>query len=206
MGVTIDSKLNFSDHVSNVCKKAARQLNALARISRFLNPASRMILYNSFVMSNFNYCPIAWHFCGKVNNDELEKIQERALRILYKDYVSEYDALISQSGTEKILVTRLKKVLIETFKTLKCLNPPYLHSLFALKETPYYMRNEFMLIQPKRNTVTYGIRSITYLGAKLWNDMKFNFENFDEMEIYDFKQILNTWNGPDLLNSEHRYV
>merc|ERR1711942_236854 len=56
LGVTIDSKLNFSEHVTIICKKAARQLNALARISRYLNPNSRMILCNSFVMSNLNYC------------------------------------------------------------------------------------------------------------------------------------------------------
>ena len=33
LGVTIDFKLNFNTHISNICKKAARQLNALKRIS-----------------------------------------------------------------------------------------------------------------------------------------------------------------------------
>ena len=203
LGVTIDSKLNFSEHVTIICKKAARQLNALARISRYLNPNSRIILYNSFVMSNLNYCPNVWHFCGKGNNEKLEKIQERALRILYRDYASSYDELITQSCTEKILTTRLKKILIDIFKTLRGMNPPYLQQMYVLKETQYDFRNEKIIIQPETNKVTYGIRSLSYVGAKLWNDMKFKFDSFDEMEIHDFKRLLNNWNGPDLNLFDH---
>ena len=74
LGVTIDDKLCFSQHISVCCKKAARQLNALARISKHLNINSRRDIYNSFIMSNFNYCPLVWHFCGQVNNQKLGKI------------------------------------------------------------------------------------------------------------------------------------
>ena len=41
LGVIIDSKLNFSLHVSSICTKAARQLNALARISNYLDESAR---------------------------------------------------------------------------------------------------------------------------------------------------------------------
>jgi predicted nuclease of predicted toxin-antitoxin system len=40
-------------------------------------------------MSNFNYCLIAWHFCGETNTRKIEKIQERALRFIYEDYKSD---------------------------------------------------------------------------------------------------------------------
>ena len=79
LGVMLDSKLNFNHHVSALCTKAARQLNALARISRFLSTSSRMIIYNSFINSNFNYCPIVWHFCGKKNGDKIEKFKSELL-------------------------------------------------------------------------------------------------------------------------------
>ena len=99
LGVIIDSKLNFSLHISSVCKKAARQLNALARISNYLDVPARRIIYNSFVASNFHYCPLVWHFCGTTNANKLEKIQERCLRIIYKDYESTYEELIQNSNT-----------------------------------------------------------------------------------------------------------
>ena len=36
LGVTIDYLLNFDLHVSNICKKAARRINVLLRLSKFL--------------------------------------------------------------------------------------------------------------------------------------------------------------------------
>ena len=49
LGVIIDNKLNFSEHVRAVCRNAARQLNALARISKYLDKSSRNIIYKSFI-------------------------------------------------------------------------------------------------------------------------------------------------------------
>ena len=62
LGVVIDNKLNFSLHVSSICKKAFLQLNALARISNYLDVSARRTIYDSFVASNFNHCPLVWHF------------------------------------------------------------------------------------------------------------------------------------------------
>ena len=59
-GVIMDDRLHFNDHISAMCCRAARQLNALARISKHLDSKSKHIVYNSFVASNFNYCPLVW--------------------------------------------------------------------------------------------------------------------------------------------------
>ena len=40
IGVKIDNKLDFTVHVSNICKKAGLKLHALARISKFMNHES----------------------------------------------------------------------------------------------------------------------------------------------------------------------
>ena len=43
----------------------------------------KLNVYYSFFMSNFNYCPLIWHFCGeKKIQKKIEKIQERALRFI----------------------------------------------------------------------------------------------------------------------------
>ena len=34
LGITIDNKLNFNEHVTNICKKANHKLHALARIAK----------------------------------------------------------------------------------------------------------------------------------------------------------------------------
>ena len=206
LGVTIDSKLRFTEHVSNCCKKAARQLNALARISRHLNPLSKKIIYNSFVLSNFNYCPLVWHFCGKVNNGKLEKIQERALRILYKDYESSYEELISEAGTTNLLTSRIKKICLEVLKSLHGTTPPCVSNMFQPKEQNYSLRNKIPIIQPRRNTTTNGLRTISYIGAKLWNELPINVENPDDLSVHAFKVFLDIYQWPDFLTSAYPYV
>ena len=92
MGIHIDAKLTFNVHVSNICKKAANQLIALKRIKSYLGPEEKVLIFNSFILSNFNYCPLVWHFCGKVNTAKMEKIQKRALSYIYRDVKCPYDA------------------------------------------------------------------------------------------------------------------
>ena len=119
LGVTLDDRLTFTEHISICCSKAARQLNALSRISRYLDISSCSLLFNSFVKSNFNYCPLVWHFCGKVNNGKIEKIQQRALKIIYKDRVSSYDDFMSKAHVSTMLNRRLHWILCEVSNVLK---------------------------------------------------------------------------------------
>ena len=82
LGVNIDFMLRLDDHVSEICKKASKQLAALKRLGRFLTKQGKMTIYNSFIVSNFKYCPLAWHFCSASSTNKIVKIQERALRMI----------------------------------------------------------------------------------------------------------------------------
>jgi len=74
LGVTIDFRLKFDIHISNICKKASRQLNVLKRIGKHLCKLGKLNIYYSFILSNFNYCPLTWHFCGETHTKKIEKI------------------------------------------------------------------------------------------------------------------------------------
>ena len=52
LGIGFDSKLNFNCHIHEICQKAARKINALKRLSKFLTLESRMAIVRSFIMSN----------------------------------------------------------------------------------------------------------------------------------------------------------
>ena len=72
------------------------------------------MLLGSFLLSNFNYCPLVWHFCSADLSQEIEKIQERALRlmILYNDSFSSYNSSTERSTME---VSRLRRLAIKAF-------------------------------------------------------------------------------------------
>ena len=46
----------------------------------------RKTLINSFVLSNFNYCPLAWMLTDAKSVHKIETIQKRALRFILNDY------------------------------------------------------------------------------------------------------------------------
>ena len=60
LGFQLDDKLNFNLHISNICKSAANQLNALIRLKKFMNFEEKKILINSYFMANVNYCPLVY--------------------------------------------------------------------------------------------------------------------------------------------------
>ena len=95
LGVDIDYQLNFDQHISSLCRKAGQQLYVLKRLSPFLSKLNRLTIFYTFILSNFNYCPQAWHFCNEKNSRKLEKIQERALRFVYDDFNSTYVDLLA---------------------------------------------------------------------------------------------------------------
>ena len=64
LGIEIDNKLSIEQHISTLCNKARNQLNAIERIQKFMDFKKKEVLLNSFVYSNFNYCPLVWHFCS----------------------------------------------------------------------------------------------------------------------------------------------
>ena len=73
LGVTIDFKLKFDIHISELCKKADRQLNVLKRIGKYLCKLGKLNIFYFFILSNFNFCPLTWHFCGETYTKKLEK-------------------------------------------------------------------------------------------------------------------------------------
>ena len=57
LGVTIDRKLNFNEHVTNLCDKASKKIQAFARIFPYTTQTQKRLLMNACFMSQFGYCP-----------------------------------------------------------------------------------------------------------------------------------------------------
>ncbi len=158
LGITIDNKLKFDKQVEILCKNAARQLNILYRFKGIYDLKEREKIYNTFVLSNFNYCPIVWHFCGKVNTKKIDKIQKRALRFMFNDKNSSYSSLLEKCGYNILLVRRIQTIATEVFKSLYNLKPTFMNQTFDLK-------NSNVLFQLKWQKVTYGKNTF----KRLWN-------------------------------------
>ena len=83
MDIHIDNRLNFDYHFNQLCKKSSKKLHALARIFKYLEALKRKVLVNSFITSQFSYCPLIWMFHSRRMVYRINKIHERAPRLIY---------------------------------------------------------------------------------------------------------------------------
>ena len=135
LGLEIDVKLDFENHIEKICKKGNAQLNAFIRIQKYFNRREKEIIINTLLYSNFSYCALAWHFCSQKSVKKNEKVQERSLRTILSDFENDYEILLQKTDNQKMEVKRMRNIAVEIFKTMNNLNPEFMKNIFFL--SPY---------------------------------------------------------------------
>ena len=90
LGVILDDQLNFKSLMSNLCKKVSRKLNALARISSFMDLLKRRVIMKIYVNSQLCNCLLVWMIYSRSINNEISRFHKRPLKIVYKDKFSSF--------------------------------------------------------------------------------------------------------------------
>ena len=96
-----------------------------------------------------------------------------------------------------IKVTILRHIAVEIYKILNGMSPSYLDGLFKVRDVQYNFRDSSRLEQPRVRTSTYGIKSLRYYGAKIWNNLPTDIKS--ACSLNEFKGMLNKWSGPTCL-------
>ena len=68
-------------------------------------------------------------FCSFANTIQLEKIQERAMRLIYEDYNSTYEELLHIAKVPSLQIRRMRTMALKCFRILHTLFPPCLNDL-----------------------------------------------------------------------------
>ena len=130
LGITIDSNLSFEEHLNNICKKASQKLNALARISSYMDIQKRRAIMKSFITTQFSYCTLVWMFHSRKLNNKINTIHERALRIAYCDKHSTFQQLLEKDNSVSIHHRNLQVLATEMFKVNMNLSPDFMNDIF----------------------------------------------------------------------------
>ena len=194
LGITIDQRLCFEQHISKICRKASGQLNALKRLGSYLSNEARQAAVDDFILANFNYCPVVWYFSTS-KQMKIERIQERALRFILNDYKLDYQSLLFEANNVTMEVKRMRSLCIEVFKTMNGLNPVYMSDIFKLNNSLYSSRRPYDFKIPRVNQTTFGLKSIKYEGARLWNHLPNTIKSAEN--LITFKRLIKTWQGPN---------
>ena len=143
LGVNIDNRLNWNNHVSCVSSKVYTKLQIINRISLFLNRNVLLRIYKQSILPILDYASIVWLNCGKQNIQCLERLQNHAMRIILSSHRHECTqemrnklVLLSSSSRRRFL--RLSLV----FKIVQDINCPdqlkgYLRRRFAVNKRSF---------------------------------------------------------------------
>ena len=191
LGIKIDNRLDFNEHVSNLCKKANLKLHALARISHFMNKDKLRIVMKAFIESQFGYCPLVWMFHSRTLNNKINRLHERALRLVHNDQNSTFQELLNMDNSFSIHDRNLQKLAIEMYKVKNNLSPGFMNSIFPLSSNPYYLRNESNFQTDNIRSVYCGTETVSFRGPKTWALIPQDIRNSNSLS--EFKTKIKKW-------------
>ena len=184
LGVLIDDKLSFKAHITNICNKANQKLNALFRVSNSMTVNQRNLLVNSFINSNFNYCPLIWMFCDHGSNNKINRIQERAMRLTLNNYDVSFKELLALSNEPSTHQRCINFLMIEVYKFLNGLSPPIMSEILFLRQNVYNLRTFNIFSSDIPNSNRYGLNSLPYRASQLWNILPTYIKNSPSLSCF----------------------
>ena len=187
LGVKIDNNLDFKEHVTKLCKKGSQKLHALARISKYLDKEKLRLLMRAFVNSRFNSCPLIWMFHNRTLNNKINKLREKALRLVYKNDDLSFQELLDADLSETIHEKNLKRLAIEMFKVKIKIAPLPIQELFAEHINLHDLRKKRSLDVSKVNTAHFGTETIRFRGPKTWEMLPSEIQESKSLQEFKAK-------------------
>ena len=177
IGVVIDNEVTFAKHIENLCWKTNQKLHALARVAN--------VVMKTCVFSQFNYCPLVWMCYSRKLNNKLNRLQERALRIVYNDKSSTFYQLLEKDKSVTIHTRNLQYLATEIFKVKIGISPIIMTEIFKFCDnTTHNLRSGQVLERRHNRTNNFGVESISTLGAKIWALVPENLKQSTSLNIF----------------------
>ena len=191
LGIQVDRNLNWKGHIKALCSKVSRAIGFLKHAKSFLPHATLKTLYTGIIEPHFRFCCSVWGNCGAIEKNQLQKLQNRAARILTN---SRYDA--DARPLLNILGLKTIQDLIETetntmvFKALTGLAPEYLSKLFIRNSETHLLalRNTSTDLQLPKKRTSNGQKCFSYKGVKSWNCLPLEIKQASSLNVFKAMQ------------------
>ena len=192
LGVKFDKKLTFNDHIPDICKKAGRKISELTTVTPYMGVAKKRILMNAFLTLQFSYCPLVWMCHSRTNNNKINKLHGRCLRIVYNDKhdkQSSFNQLREKDGSVSIHMRNIQILATEMYELINNLSTLILNGVFKRNsDSLYNLRQISQFSKSLVKSLHHGTESISYLGPRIWDiihvpdDYK-TIQNLDTLKI-----------------------
>ena len=166
-------------------RNASQKLNALARITPYINIEKQRTIMKSFVTSQFSYCLLIWVFHSRRLNNKINSILERTLSITFQDNASTFQELLSKDNSVSIHHRNMQALSTEMFKIHRNLSPEILREAFVSKTSSYNLPKSDTFEKRKMHSVHHGTEGLSFLGPKIWDLVSVELKQSET--FYSFK-------------------
>lgn len=196
LGLKIDQNLTWKGHVETIKKKIITNLRVMKKAKPYLNRQLLINIYNTIIKPHFDYCSTVWDSIDMTLADQLQKLQNRAARIItgapYKT-IHTCD-VFSELGWSSLAHNRKVQKAIMMYKIVNGYSPSYLSEMFEKQfgSTIYNLRSSDRNVQiPNVRTECYK-RSFAVSGSLLWNSLPIELK--EEKSLSKFKTKIKKHN------------
>ena len=173
LGVHLDEKLSWDKHIEYICAKIGAGIGVMRRAKPYFTKETLLNIYNAIVLPYFDYCSPLWDKYGSMLKEKLQKLQNRAARVISGASYEIPSSEVLQALSWKSLEERHRKTKsVLMYKVLNNHTAPSLRASFIrMRDTQYdyQLRNrEIDLVIPKPRS-EYLKKSLKYSWAVMWN-------------------------------------
>ena len=86
------------------------------RLRNLIPCSAKLMIYKTSILPFLTYCHVVWHFCKASDSRKVERIQERALRAVYKTKSDTYETLLNRARQPTLHNRRLQDITIYMYK------------------------------------------------------------------------------------------
>lgn len=174
IGVIIDKKLSFEDHINEKIKKAHSMSALIRRTFENLDSKTFLPLYKALVRSQLDYASSVWSPYKNTWIEKIEEVQRRATRQIQGMKNLTYPERLKKLKLPTLAYRRVRGDMIETYKIINGLYDPDASSLIKLA------KDSGTRISSRKNTVKIStqwhksdLRKYSFANriSKVWNNL-----------------------------------
>ena len=163
-----DEKLKSDKHIKNIFLKANGKLNALARVTNYMELSKRRILTSASFKAQFNYFPSGLMFHSRSLNNEINRLHELCLLIIYNDKRSSFEELSVKDNSVSVHHNNIHTLITEMHKVGNGMSREVMNDLFKLRDkTHYHLKHTTQfLVHPVHIVFNWSV-SASHFGPKI---------------------------------------